>query len=225
MPESFMQDQTVPARWRVLGIINGFAIAGKPCYASNEWFAKELGCSIHTVSNAFAELEDKEEIYCTRTRRTRVAYRVKPEIATDFHLRPQPASISDSNQLNTISDSISDSNTCADEDIDEGDDISLELTDEEGNPLTKPKSKKTTPNMRAVFAIFTDQPARANWVKHDVQRNAAQTLFDTYGLVELTKRYQVILKHRGEDFCPDIFSPNQMLDKMSAMESFLKKNV
>lgn len=75
MPESFLKDESVPARWRILGIINGFLINGGCFYGSNEWLMEQLGCSEPTVSSAFKELEALKEVRIERTRRTRKVYR------------------------------------------------------------------------------------------------------------------------------------------------------
>lgn len=105
MPETFLKDQSVPARWRVLGIVNGFAINGLDCYASNAWFMEQLGCtSEQTVSNAVEELEKLGEITCDRTRRSRVMRRTFRD-PNDLGSRPQPVGVSDPNQLGTNSPS------------------------------------------------------------------------------------------------------------------------
>jgi hypothetical protein len=53
-----MQDQSVPARWRVLGYLNGFFINHRKCWASNETIAQAIGAHKDTVSQAVKELED-----------------------------------------------------------------------------------------------------------------------------------------------------------------------
>lgn len=96
MPHNFMLDQKVPARWRLLGLINGFVINGLQFYATNEWIMKELNCSEHTVSSAISELEKLKEIKVTRKGLNRVIERVAvscykgssqllPKVATGFH--------------------------------------------------------------------------------------------------------------------------------------------
>tara|TARA_Y100000310_G_scaffold336064_1_gene419638 strand:- start:391 stop:1050 length:660 start_codon:yes stop_codon:yes gene_type:complete len=106
MPESFMKDQTVPARWRLLGIINGFLINGNDFYASNEWIMDKLGCSEQTVSNAVKELEDLGEIICNRTRRSRLIKRSVLVPARPKEVRvsdPKRPRVSDPSQLGSNS--------------------------------------------------------------------------------------------------------------------------
>lgn len=112
MPEAFMQDQSVPARWRILGIVNGFAISGKSFYGSNKWLMQQLKCSEQTVSNAMEELEKMGEVRCERTRRSRMVYRTLRD-PNQLGSRPKPTRVSDPNQLGTISDSISDNRSNA----------------------------------------------------------------------------------------------------------------
>jgi hypothetical protein len=62
MPEQFLSDVGVPARWKVLAIVQGFWIAGKTVYATNEWLEKQTGYSRRQVQNALAELEEMDLI-------------------------------------------------------------------------------------------------------------------------------------------------------------------
>lgn len=95
---------------------------------------------------------------------------------------------------------------------------------ETGEVLPIPGKKlKTSAEMRDVFAVFIDNMARTEWTKHAVQRDAAQKLFDTYGLDEIRKRYSTILKYRDDPMCPAIYTPSSMLQKMINMEAYLKK--
>ncbi len=75
MPEGFLTDQEVPVRWRILGILNGFHINGKDLYASNDWLARQLDCSERSISNGVKELETRGEVYCERTKTSRIIKR------------------------------------------------------------------------------------------------------------------------------------------------------
>jgi hypothetical protein len=85
------------------------------------------------------------------------------------------------------------------------------------------RALKTNSAMRAVFDLFTDNPARHIWKKRELERDSAQVLFDVYGIDELRLRYRVAQQHRGEEYCPVIFTPATFLDKMPNMEIFLKR--
>lgn len=85
------------------------------------------------------------------------------------------------------------------------------------------KEKKVTPAIQAVFDLFQGNPARLVWKTRLYQREAAKVLSDTYGIDELKRRYQVSLKYKDEQHCPQIDSPSDFLDKMPKMENFLKK--
>lgn len=233
MPESFLKDQSVPARWRVLGIINGFAIAGKPCYASNKWFSKELVCSIHTISNAFSELEEKEEIYCIRTRRTRIAYRIKPEIEVGFHLRPQPTELSDGNQLNTISDSNSDSKLSESKDsrgghssFKDSETYTTEL-DGDGMPVRKSKAKPDKlpeAQIKSVFDLFT--PTSYSLLRRNkTQRDAVKGLLEAKGFKMVQNALGFYKEHKDEQFCPKgIVTPYDLSAKWDKLLEYKNKS-
>lgn len=105
MPEEFMADQSVPAHWRLLGVLNGFFFNGRDVYASNEWLAEQLKCSTRTVSDAVARLETLKKIRCVRTRTTRVITRWD---SSQLLSPSQPTAIRDSSQLLTNADSNAD---------------------------------------------------------------------------------------------------------------------
>jgi len=107
MPQSFLADKSVPVRWRVWAVINGFFIAGKEFWASNEWIAEQIGCHKDSVSQGVKELEELGMMHSKRTRRSRVIYPGNGEIGTDAYLRPNTAPISDRPERLSISDSIS----------------------------------------------------------------------------------------------------------------------
>lgn len=216
MPEEFMQDQSVPAHWRLLGIVNGFFINNKPVYASNEWFAEKLGCSIRTVTDAVSKLESLKKIKCERTRRSRVILPLT-EIATNFHLRVQPTSISDSDQLLTNSYNNSD-NKLSEQSSEREYTITSDL-EEEKRP---PRKKKVTDDMVAVFNLF-ESPASTTWRLREIERTSAQALFDTYGIETIKRRLKIIKQERkkGDPYFPEINTPSQLLDKMPNVERYL----
>lgn len=81
--------------------------------------------------------------------------------------------------------------------------------------------KKTTPEMRAVFDLFDDNPARKVWHLRIAEREAAQVLYDTFGIDALRSRYAYVKAHRGEEYCPEINSPLEFLEKMPKMKAFV----
>lgn len=106
LPEQFLHDTSVPARWRIWAILNGFFINGQKCWASNEWFAKQLKLHKDSVSQAMKELEDSGVIKCERTRRTRLVtpvLKTPPEIGVDAYQKPGSTPISDRRQHLSIS--------------------------------------------------------------------------------------------------------------------------
>lgn len=113
LPEQFIRDQAVPARWRVWAVVNGFLVNGQKCWASNEWIGEKIGAHKDTVSQAVKELETLNVIKCERTRRSRLIGPVDVEIGTDTYHTEAPTPISDSAQRLSISISNSESKKAA----------------------------------------------------------------------------------------------------------------
>lgn len=90
------------------------------------------------------------------------------------------------------------------------------------SPL-KAKKKKgvVTAEMVEVFELFKN-PARALWGMRELERTAAKTLFDTYGLEKLTIRLARIEeeKKKKDPYFPEVNTPAQLLDKMSSVERY-----
>ena len=80
-------------------------------------------------------------------------------------------------------------------------------------------------DVQAVFDLFSN-PAKVTWRLREIERVAAQALFDAYGLETLQKRVQRIeaeKKINGDDpYFPLVTTPSQLLDKMEAVERYLK---
>lgn len=83
------------------------------------------------------------------------------------------------------------------------------------------KKNKTTPEMKAVFALFTSNPARQLWKVRVLEREAAQILYDEYGIEELKSRYAITQKYKNVPLCPQVNCPSDFLEKMPKMETFL----
>lgn len=90
----------------------------------------------------------------------------------------------------------------------------------------KPKKKQgVSDDIQAVFDLF-DNPAKVTWRLRELERVAAQALFETYGLGTLEKRIKRIQsekkKNEGDPYFPLVTTPSQLLDKMEAVERYLK---
>lgn len=107
------------------------------------------------------------------------------------------------------------------------DDFEEELqVDPDYTPKGKPKkTKKVSDDVQAVFDLFNN-PASALWRMREIERVAAQALFDSYGLETLGKRIKRIAiekkKNADDQFFPLVTTPSQLLDKMEAVERYLK---
>jgi hypothetical protein len=96
---------------------------------------------------------------------------------------------------------------------------------ETGLPISPAKGKKKEraedADVLAVFELFSN-PARALWRMREIERIAAQVLFDTYGLETLKKRITRIEeeKKKKDPYFPEVNTPSQLLDKMSSVERY-----
>jgi len=83
------------------------------------------------------------------------------------------------------------------------------------------RKKKTTPEMVEVFNLF-DTPARKLWSMYPKEREAAQVLYEAYGIEKLKVRMERIKKEakRGDPMFPLIVTPSQLLDKMPNIERY-----
>jgi phage replication O-like protein O len=98
---------------------------------------------------------------------------------------------------------------------------------ETGEPLLprgkeKKKTRAVDADVLAVFELFNN-PARALWRLREIERVAAQTLFEVYGLETLKKRIAriEIEKKKKDPYFPEVNTPSQLLDKMSSVERYL----
>lgn len=225
MPESFLKDKSVPARWRVLGVINGFILNGGCFYGSNEWLMEQLGCTEPTISAAFAELEKLNLVEIRRTARSRKVYR-KAHDPNQLGSETQTEPVHDPSQLVPNSVSNSEKNISASEDGQRGRYLSREKPDfggegyeEDARPKGAPKNTK---EMLRGYEIFTDQPARKTWKLREIERESMKILLEEYGHEKLVKRYAAVKAHRHDQFCPLIKSPSTFLQLMPNLERFIK---
>lgn len=86
------------------------------------------------------------------------------------------------------------------------------------------KPRKVTPEIQAVFDLFTWNPARHTWRLREVEREAARVLYETYDMDTLKKRLAVSQKHRGEEMFPRVDTPSDFLDKMPKLRDFMLKS-
>lgn len=94
------------------------------------------------------------------------------------------------------------------------------------DPDYKPKKKsekRVSEDIQAVFDLFNN-PASALWRMREIERVAAQTLFETYGLEKLKVRIDRIQKEKGnkDPLFPLVTTPSQLLDKMPNVERYFE---
>lgn len=105
------------------------------------------------------------------------------------------------------------------------DDYEEELQIEPDHKPKKPKKKQgVSDDIQAVFELFSN-PAKVTWRLREIERVAAQALFDTYGLETLKRRIDRIeaekKKNADDIYFPLVTTPSQLLDKMESVERYL----
>ena len=71
MPQSFMDDKSVPTHWRLLWLLNWFFLNGNSVWKSNATLWKELWVSERSVTRAIVILEKMQLIFIRRTKTSR----------------------------------------------------------------------------------------------------------------------------------------------------------
>lgn len=146
MPEAFVKDPSVPARWRVYGVLNGFFVNNKQCWASNEWIGKAIGAHKDTVSQAVKELELLQLINCERTKASRVINR---GIGDNAYPPSVPTPIKDRRQRLTIADSNADSRKKASP--------SFQVVKDEPEKKNAPRDKAALRLRAKLYDLFADE--------------------------------------------------------------------
>lgn len=223
MPQAFIEDNDVPARWRVWGYINGFFVNNQTCWASNETIGEKIRAHKDTVSKAVGELEEMGLISCERTRRTRlISPKIRREIGIDAYQEPSPTPISDRHERLSISDSISDSLIGAHEDVPRASNLSK---------LFRAKPSQEEEPVRAVSKISEKEKlAYIPLVRWAESERGFPFLTTEVGkqlkALKLAKQNGltgVELKERWEELSTDKFWSVNGFDWMNVVQSFNKR--
>ncbi len=218
MPESFIKDANVPARWRVLGVLNGFFINGMKFWGSNEWIGEKIGAHKDTVSQGIKELEELGLIRCDRTRRTRVVYDNKTEIGTNAYLRPVPTPISDRRQRLTNADSNADRDNL----VAEATENVLPIVVVADTPPTKPKNKDHL-EIKSVFRLFgKDCYERIGIRKQEYE--AARYLLDKYGMEKIENAMKYVRENEGTEHFYTVDTPYELRLKWVKLSKHKSRN-
>lgn len=216
MPESFLKDKSVPARWRVLGVINGFILNGGCFYGSNEWLMEQLDCSEQTVSNAFAELERLGEIRTERTKRTRKVYKTSRD-PKQLGSETQVGSTRDPSWFgsNSVSNSVSNSNC-------ESEDSPVEIVSESSLEKEPKQDTRRTKDKLEIYHLFSDK--EQPWWRHAQQRKAALSLFDLIGTDKVRAGLAFCKANEDNPYCPQPMTPYEYEQALPRITRFRRKN-
>ncbi len=216
LPQHFILDKEVPARWRVWAVINGFFIGGQYCWASNDWIAEKIGTHKDTVSQAVLELEKLGIVRCERGARSRKIYPMIGANAYQWSASTPIKTPNDRHQRLSISyRGNSESNSLG---VANAPQV-FTIEREEGD--TRPKSKPKYPNAKTVFSWFP-KPERS-WEINTTELKHGELLFSRG---EKAVRGALAF-HRNHLDHPDalkIVKPSQLEGKWEDLKDFAKRN-
>lgn len=93
---------------------------------------------------------------------------------------------------------------------------------ENAEELPKKESIAKYPDARKVFTLFGDSEDKL-WARNTTQLRAAQSLFESKGIEELTELMTWYKKNRTRDFCPQFDDPNEWAKKYQMINRFFDK--
>ena len=218
MPEAFLHDEGVPARWKVLAIVQGFWISGRTVFATNEWIQKQLGYSRRQVQYALSELEKMNLISRNVKGMNRL---ILPGGAIGLHGGVQSHDQKSAVGLHHNSVSNSDNIILGAEAPESEYEFTREPTDSEGSPLSKrePKKARADKDVLELFALFAPiNPAWELWHRNTTQREAAKLLLKRYGFEKTKKLLAASQRVKADQFAPQVHSPNELLNKLANLK-------
>lgn len=219
MPQGFMDDQSVPVKWRLYGIINGFWLSGKSCYGGNKFFSEKLGVGERQIRSALSQLEEEKllrrEVHGTS--RNILPYGSVRE--AEVGVPPGGSGSSGEAEVGVphISDSISDSIPGALEDEQRGYEV-VSLKEEETTRVKKPPKYK---NAKTVFSWFP-RPEK-NWNLNTTELSHAELLFER-GEVAVRGILEFLRENEGAEFLPEVNKPSDLERKWTAIIKFAERN-
>ena len=210
-----MSDTSVPMRWKLYALVNGFSIGGKTVFASNKFFAEKLGCSERHVQNCLEELEKLGVLERTGVSQNR---KIVPKGTNPAFVGGRTrGSKGDEPSVHHTSVSNSDSLTCELED--EIREVVVFSGEDEDAPLKRDNRVK---DKLAIYNLFSskEQP----WWRHSHQKKAALALFDLVGLEKVRAGVEFMKEHSDDKFCPQAGTPFKYEEQMPLLAGYVKRN-
>lgn len=218
LPERFIKDPSVPLRWKLYTIINGFWISGKPVFASNEFFAVKLGCSPRHIRDCLAELEKMYLI--TRhgsSQKRRIipgGHGVPPE---DEGRNPEllgggtGSSAREEPRAPHIADSIADSLTGEQSSQD------YEIVKDKETETSRHDKKDTS--YLSVFQLW-GYKYPLSWRVNRTEIQAAKNILAERGLKNAAEALAFAKKYFDDEYCPKIYSPCDLDRKWAKLAKY-----
>lgn len=218
MPQGFMDDPSVPVKWRLYGIINGFWLSGKSCYGGNKFFSEKLGVGERQIRSALSQLQEEKllrrEVHGTS--RNILPYGSVRE--AEVGVPPGGSGASGEAEVGVphISDSNSDNKPGALED--ELRFVTVTESDEERAPRKKPKY----PNARTVSRWFRNpDPA---WLISTTEQKCLELIYE-WGEEKAKKRIAYAERNIKEDGFPIPYvTPYMIANNVKQLAAYAERN-
>ena len=205
LPQEFIQDESVPLKWKLCAELNGFWISGKTAFASNEWLCERLGCPERTLSYALKELErlgllrrmevdGRRELLPARGDATPLLHPTQPHC--DHTIKTESLTSGASAPQRYV------------------------VAKEEPELERLPKADRRVKDKEAVYNLFSRK--REPWMHHAQQRLAALRLFDR-GVEKVRKGLAVMREYEDDKFCPQASTPFEYEQKLPKLQNYLKR--
>jgi hypothetical protein len=230
MPEEFLKDEAVPARWKVLATVQGFWISGKTLYATNEWIQKKLGYSRRQIQYALSELEKMNLI----TRNVHGMNRlILPGGAIRLHGGVQSDdqksavglhhnSVSNSESIISASRKKKNMKIRGYDESNPSEDLpSFDVNSGAPTAPPSPASHAKYPHAKLVFALFPKP--EPSWKINTTELKHAELLY-ARGMDKVGAALRFVDNYKGEEYCPTVTKPSDLERKWNDLLLFKKKH-
>ena len=82
------------------------------------------------------------------------------------------------------------------------------------------KTDESKPYLKVFKSFIAIDPIQNGWRVNKTQINAANGLFEAYGMDKIDNAIDFYIKNKDDPFIPRIFSPHQLLEKYTALQDF-----
>lgn len=202
LPQQFIEDPSVPMHWKLYTLINGFWISGKQVFASNEWFAGQLGCSERNVQKCMKKLEELDLLERIGESQNRTIIPSRGRTGSSWGDELTVRGRGELPVRHTSDSNTSDSNTTS-----------------KGKPL--PRFNPLGAELLKEFEVV--DPKNKTYYGNTTQRGACDFLINEYGFDEVKNTIILLQKTNNLPYFPTITTPFQLKEKWVQLHTAVNK--